>query len=790
MSIARPPTFFFKHTLHGALAAIASLYVLMPAYAAPATDPAYAAVDPFIGTGEGGHTYPGATVPFGMVQLSPDTDHHSFHAGYKWAAGYRYEDDSILGFSHTHFSGTGHSDLGDVLLMPVAGEAPVKLEPGDPAKPGSGYRSRFDHASETAEPGYYAVTLSDYGTRVELTATKRVGLHRYTFPQGTPAHVLLDLRSSIYDYPGKVLWSRIRVRPDGTITGFRETRGWAPGRQLYFAIRFSQPMKGHALYDREDNLEYKGFAPPAVDTPDERAQVEGRALEGVFDLGVPADRVLLAKVAISSVSEDNAILNLDTEMPGWDFDGTRTAARAAWSKVLDTISVQASRDMQKSFYTSLYHAMLAPSIDMDVDGRYRGPDNAVHQAKGFDFYSTFSLWDTYRAEHPLLTLIQPPKHTDDIIDSLIAYQQESPYGMLPVWSYAGLETWCMIGYHAVAVIADAYMKGIRGYSAHDALKAMVSTATYGPYDGLQYYMQLGYVPIDKEKEAASKTVEYAFDDWSIARMAEAMGEKQTAQEFFKRAENWRNVFDPKTGFIRAKKTDGSFNEPFDPAAVGYGSDYTEGNAWQYSWYEPQDTGGLIKSLGGDDKLAAKLDAVFDTKVDPKEFADVEDISGLIGYYAHGNEPSHHIGYLYDYAGMPWKTQERLKQIMDSQYAPTPDGLSGNDDLGQMSAWFVFTALGFYPVAPGSNEYVIGRPFLDKATLHLPNGKQFTIVADGLSDTNRYIGSVTLNGKPLIRSYLRHEEIVAGGELHFVMQATPNKIWAASPADRPYSMTGY
>ena len=787
MPIRLSPAACRRHALYGALAALA-LSVAGSAVGDTAGDAPYASVDPFIGTGEGGHTYPGATVPFGMVQLSPDTDHHSFHQGYKWAAGYRYEDGSILGFSHTHFSGTGHSDLGDVLLMPATGE--VKLEPGDPAKPGSGYRSRFDHASEQAEPGYYAVTLADYGIRAELTATRRVGLHRYTFPKGAAAHVMLDLRSSIYDYPGKVSWSRLRVRPDGTVTGFRETRGWAPGRQLYFAIRFSEPLHGHALYDREENLDYKGFAPPAVDTPQERAQVEGRALEGVFDFGVPADPTLLVKVAISPVSEDNAILNLDGEAPGWDFDGARNAAHAAWSTALNAVSATADPAMQKSFYTSLYHAMLAPDLSMDVDGRYRGPDNAVHQAKGFDFYSTFSLWDTYRAEHPLLILVQPPGRTDDIINSLIAFQQESPYGMLPVWSYAGLETWCMIGYHAVAVISDAYMKGVRGYSTHDALKAMTATATYGPYDGLQYYMQLGYVPIDKEKEAASKTVEYAFDDWSIARMAEAMGDKQTAQTFFKRAQNWRNVFDPKTGFIRAKKTDGSFNQPFDPAAVGYGSDYTEGNAWQYSWYEPQDTGGLIKALGGDDKLAAKLDAVFDTKVDPKEFANVEDISGLIGYYAHGNEPSHHIGYLYDYAGMPWKTQERLKQIMDSQYAPTPAGLSGNDDLGQMSAWFVFTALGFYPVAPGSNEYVIGRPFLDKAVLHLPNGKQFSIVTDGLSDAHPYIGSVTLNGKPLSRSYITHAEIMAGGELHFVMQATPNKNWATEKADRPYSMTGY
>jgi predicted alpha-1,2-mannosidase len=466
------------------------------------------------------------------------------------------------------------------------------------------------------------------------------------------------------------------------------------------------------------------------------------------------------------------------------------AARKAWMQALSVFEVDAAADMQKSFYTSLYHALLAPSLYMDVDGRYRGPDNSVHQATGFEFYSTFSLWDSYRAEHPLLTLVQPPAHTNDIIRSLIAFQQESPYGMLPVWSYAGLETWCMIGYHAVAVIADAYVKGIRGYSAEEALKSALATATYRPYGGLGEYMQRGFVPIDKVNEAASKTVEYAFDDWTIAQMARAMGHNAEAAQFDKRAQNWRNVFDPKTGFVRARLSDGSFHEPFDPATVGYGTDYTEGNAWQYSWYEPQDIGGLVRVLGGDAALVAKLDAVFDSKVDPKKFANVEDISGLIGYYAHGNEPSHHIAYLYDYAGQPWRTQARLRQIMSTQYAPTPTGLAGNDDCGQMSAWFIFTALGFYPVAPASNQYVIGRPFVPHATLTLPNGKRFTVSADHLADANPYVGSVSLNGKPLARSYLTHQEIMAGGELHFSMQAQPNQTWATGPTERPYSMTAY
>ncbi|MBC7990597.1 MAG: glycoside hydrolase family 92 protein, partial [Luteimonas sp.] len=438
--------------------------------------------------------------------------------------------------------------------------------------------------------------------------------------------------------------------------------------------------------------------------------------------------------------------------------------------------------------TALYHTLMGPSLFMDSDGRYRGPDNAVHQAKGFRNHSTFSLWDTYRALHPLLTLIQPEQRNNDFVHSLLAARRDSPYGVLPVWAFHGLETWCMIGYHAVPVIADAYMKGIRGYDADEALAAMVASASYGPYDGLAQYMELGYVPIDEEGEAASKTLEYAFDDWTIARVAEAMGRKDVAASFGKRAGNWQHAFDAKTGFMRARKRDGAFREPFDPSASGYGSDYTEGNAWQYSWYVPQDVAGLARSHGGDDKLVDKLDQVFDAKVDPKTFEHMEDITGLIGWYAHGNEPSHHVAYLYAYAGQPWRTQERLGQIMTSQYAPRPDGLSGNDDLGQMSAWFVFTALGFYPVAPASNEYVIGRPFLPRATLNLPNGKRFSVIADGLDDAHAYIGRAVLNGKPLDRAYLRHDEIMAGGELRFTMQAEPNKTWSTDQTQRPYSMS--
>ena len=745
----------------------------------------FAAVDPFIGTGPEGHTFPGATTPFGMVQLSPDTQIRPFKQSYKWAAGYRYEDTTILGFSHTHFSGAGHSDLGDFLVQPISGD--VRLEPGDIDTPNSGYRSRFRHETEKAEPGYYAVTLDDYAVRAELTATTRVGVHRYTFPASKPAHLLIDLRSSIYNYPGKVLWASLRIRSDGTITGMRETRGWAPARQLYFAMRFSQPITGHEFYNRETPpVEYKGFQTPGTSPADTQA-IAGRGLIGVFDFGEIKDP-LVVKMAISPVSEDNAIANLNAEVPGFDFDAVRASARRSWEQALAVIDIQADPAMRKSLYTALYHALMAPSIAMDTDSSYRGPDYQVHKADGFNFVSTFSLWDTYRAEQPLMTLIEPESRTTDVVQSLLVSQKESPFGILPIWQFQGLETWCMIGYHAVPEIADAYMKGIRGYDANAALDAMVASATYAPYGNLGGYMKLGFVPNDHDGEAASKTVEYAFDDWTIARMARSMGRNDIAATFEKRAQNWHNVFDPKTGFVRPKNADGTFREPFDPARAGAESGFTEGNAWQYSWYQPQDEAGLIQLLGGDQKLVTKLDAMFDAKVDPKQYADVEDIGGLIGQYIHGNEPSHHLAYLYNYAGQPWRTQERLKQIVDSQYKPAPDGLVGNDDLGQMSAWLIFTAIGFYPVTPASNEYVIGRPFVDQAVLHLPNGKQFKVTAENMSDKNRYVASVTLNGKPLNRSFLRHEEIMAGGELRFTMSSTPNRAWAIGEEARPFSMS--
>jgi predicted alpha-1,2-mannosidase len=620
-----------------------------------------------------------------------------------------------------------------------------------------------------------------------LTASERVGVHRYTFGKDAQRHILLDLRSSIYNYPGKVLWSRIRIRKDGTVTGMRETRGWAPGRQLFFAMRFSVKISGHALYNKEeDPPPYRGFKTPGT-SPQDIQSIEGRGLEAVFDFARSAEPLTI-KVALSSVSEQNAIENMDAETPGFDFDRVRDETRRRWREELGRVEFQASASMQRSLYTALYHALMAPSISMDVNGEYRGPDNQVHHANGFRFVSTLSLWDTYRAEQPLMTLIQPEQRTNDLVNSLVASARESPFGILPVWQFQGQETWCMIGYHAVPIIADAYMKGIRGYDAQAALDAMVASATYAPYGNLGWYMKLGYVPVDHDDEGASKTMEYAFDDWAIASMAKAMNKAAVAATFEKRAAFWRNNFNTADGFVEPRLENGNYRKPFDPAKAGTGSGFTEGNAWQYSWYQPHDERGLIDLLGGTDQLIAKLDAMFDQKVDPAMYSNVEDISGMIGQYIHGNEPSHHLAYLYMYAGAPLKTQRRLKQIVDSQYKPAPDGLVGNDDLGQMSAWLIFTSLGFYPVAPSSNQYILGRPFVDRARIHLPNGKILTVESIGMGEEHGFIQDVLLNGKSLDRSYITHQELMSGGDLKFIFSNEKGAEWSHRALHSPYSET--
>jgi len=738
-------------------------------------------VDPFIGTGGDGHCYPGAVVPFGMVQLSPDTAIPPYPDSYPWCAGYRWEDPTILGFSHTHFSGTGHSDLGDILLMPTTGE--LRLGSGTEADPDSGYRSRFSHDAEEAEPGYYSVLLKDYDIRAELTATRRVGVHRYTFLRGGESHVLLDLLHTIYPYEGKVIWSWLRVDGDRRISGFRQTRGWARTRTLYFAIEFSRPFAGYGFWCGDDTT-YGWKQTDAVVTG--RPEICGRKLKAFARFDTKENEALVVKVGISAVSPDGALRNLQAEVPDFDFDRVRAEARRAWERELSRVSVEGSERDKRIFLTALYHLFLAPSTYMDVDGRYRGLDQNIHVAEGFENMTVFSLWDTFRAAHPFFTLVQRER-VPDMVRSMLAHFEESPYRMLPVWSFHANETWCMIGYHAVSVIADACVKGIRGFDTAQAFEAVLATARRRTYDGLDHYIDHGYVAIDREDEAASKTLEYAYDDWSIARMAEVLGRTAERDEFLARAANYRNVFDAETGFVRARRSDGSWNEPFDPLYSQYGGDYTEGNAWQYSWFVPQDVEGLIRLMGGRDRVVEKLDTLFELQVHDEKYHQVEDISGLLGQYAHGNEPSHHVAYLYTYAGRPWRTEERLHEIVSKLYGDTPGGLCGNEDCGQMSAWYLFTAIGFYPVCPGDGVYVLGRPFFPRVSLQVGDGVTCTVTAEGLSDENLYVQEVYWEAPRETLDRARRDRPRGGSSLR---DGSPARDGPADPGQRPSSLDDF
>jgi len=747
-------------------------------------------VNPFIGTQEMGHTYPGATVPFGMVQLSPETDTVLYSYGdgynpevYRYCSGYQYDDKTIVGFSHTHFSGTGHSDLGDFLIMPTVGD--LKLNPGIAANPQGGYRSRFHHENEQAHPGYYSVKLSDYNIDVELTATQRVGFHRYTFPKTNNAHIILDLTSGIYNYEGKVVWSLVRVENDTLVTGFRQTNGWARTRYVYFAMAFSKLIKSYGLRNDEQPI-YKGFWRKWNEDENfpERA---GHKVKGYFSFETEEGEEILIKFALSPVSTRNAIENMDAEIPGWGFDQVRSNARARWEQELSKITIEASEDRKVNFHTAMYHSFLAPIVYSDINGEYRGIDQNIHKTTDFTNYTIFSLWDTYRALHPLFTLVQQER-TDDMIKSMLAHYEQSVHKILPIWSHYANENWCMIGYHSVPVIVDAYMKGIHDYDINEAFAAVVASASYDPYDGIGYYKRYGYVPEDLNGYSASKTLEYAYDDWTIYRFADALGRKQESEEFLKRANSYRNLFDRKSGFMHAKNSNGTWKTPFDPMST-HGQGYIEGNAWNYSLYVPHDIKGFMELLGGEDKLTTWLDSLFSMEVTDESIAETEDVTkaGMIGNYVHGNEPSHHVPYMYVYAGQPWRTQERIHQIVNTLYKSSPDGLCGNDDCGQMSAWYIFSVLGFYPVSPGSNEYVFGSPCVRSAVISLENGKQFTIEAKNLTEKNIYIQSITLNGAAYKKGSIRHEDIINGGTLTFDMGPQPNKDWAAD-IQLPYSLS--
>ena len=753
-------------------------------------------VDPFIGTGGDGHTFPGAVVPFGMVQLSPDTAAVSRGIDpqaeiYKHSAGYHYDDDSITGFSHTHFSGTGHSDLGDLLIMPMTGQA--HIQPGSKENPDSGYRSRFSHHSEVASPGYYAVELKDYNIKAELTTTARTGMHRYTFKEKDQAHVVLDLTSSIYNFKNKVIWSDVRVIDKQTLIAYRSTNGWAKQREMYFAIKFSRPFDSVELINNDnsryrcnDCLSKKGPKPSTI-VNSAIQYTAGKNIKVLTHFNTPNTEPLLVKVGLSAVSRKNALENLTSENPDWNFDQVHQQAKQQWQQQLSILQAKGEPSQKRQLYTALYHALQAPSIYQDVNGQYRGVDGEIHTATDFENYTLFSLWDTYRALHPLLTYVAPDK-VPNMIKSMLAHYNQSYDNMLPIWSFQGHETWTMIGYHAVSVIADAYLKGIRDFDSELALKAMIATANNAKYDAIPEYIKRGYVPMDKLSESVSITLEYAYDDFTIARMAEAMGKKDIANTFYQRALSYKNLFDSNVGFMRGKNSKGNWNVDFDAEEAKLMGPFTEGNSFQYTFYVPHDVEQLVNLIGGDNAFEQRLDLLFNKELSHEKIKEHEDIAGLIGQYAHGNEPSHHIAYLYNYAGKPWRTQERIRQIMDTLSSDKPDGLAGNDDVGQMSAWYVFSAMGFYPVAPGDLSYAIGAPQLPEISLHLANGKQFTVKAKKLSTANKYIKTAKLNGKPLTRSFITHDDINNGGVLEFVMSNKPNKTWANNALQRPPSMS--
>jgi predicted alpha-1,2-mannosidase len=651
-------------------------------------------VDTFIGTGGHGHTYPGASLPFGMVQLSPDTRIE----GWDGCSGYHYSDNIVYGFSHTHLSGTGVGDYCDILFMPQLGGA--KFNSGYETNVDNGYASRFSKKNEKTSPGYYSTYLDDYNIKVELTSSKRVGFHKYTYPKNKQQSIIIDLT-----HRDEVLESSIKIINDSTIAGMRKSRSWAQNQYIYFYARFSKKIINYkiALNDTiQENI----------------SEANNKNIKLIVNFDPTSTNTILSKVAISSVSIAGAKNNLGSEIQEWDFENIRKQAKKTWEKELQKIEIEGTKKQKTIFYTSLYHSLLIPNLFMDMDGKYRGTGLKIHQANDFTNYTIFSLWDTYRATHPLFTIIEQ-KRTSDFIKTFL--NQYKNGGQLPVWELAGNYTGCMIGYHSIPVIADAYVKGIRDFDINLAYNAMKHSAMQ-KHLGLDSYKKYGFIPGHLEHESVSKTLEYAYDDWCIATIAKDLNKTQDNKIFTKRAQSYKNIFDTKTGFMRAKNY-GLWKYPFNPSEVDF--NYTEANSWQYSFYVPQDVSGLIKLLGGNTNFVNKLDSLFLANPQTKGRTQA-DITGLIGQYAHGNEPSHHIAYLYNFAQKPWKTQEKVNKILNTLYTNKPDGLCGNEDCGQMSSWYILSSLGFYPVTPGSNIYIIGLPIHKKASINLENGNTFVI----------------------------------------------------------------
>ncbi|NII82999.1 GH92 family glycosyl hydrolase [Pedobacter sp. SG908] len=735
-------------------------------------------VKPIIGTSKMGHTYPGATVPFGSVQLSPETDTLSYEVNgkyngdvYKYCAGYKYEDKTITGFSHTHFSGTGHSDLGDFLIMPTQGK--LQLNPGIASNPKGGYRSAYSHANEVAEAGYYKVKLDDDNITAELTSTTRVGMHQYTFPKSDQSHIILDLMAGIYNYEEKTVWTYVRVVNDTLITGYRQTNGWARTRTVYFAMSFSKPFKSYGRKSYDAKQAYRGFW-GKFNQEQNFPEIAGKKLKMFFDFDTQEGEKIKIKFALSPVSQENALQNMRAEISGWDFEKVKAQAQATWNKELNKIQVTTSNDNKINFYTALYHAFINPTIYTDINGEYKGLDQGIHKANDFTNYTTFSLWDTYRALHPFFNITQPSR-SNDMVKSMLAHYDQSSLHMLPIWSHYANDNWCMSGYHSVSVISDAIIKGTYNGDANKALDACIATAKHRDYEGIGYYIDKGYIPAEKSGISVSNNLEYSYDDWSIAQLAKKLNRMDVYDEFIKRSNNWKNNYDSATGFMRPKLADGTFKKQFDPKDTE-GQGFIEGNSWNYSFFVPQDPTSLIEMMGGKKKFATRLDTLFTMHLPDEFFAHTEDITreGIIGGYVHGNEPAHHIAYLYNWTDQPWKTQAQIRHILNMQYKPTADGLGGNDDCGQMSAWYMFSSLGFYPVAPGSDVYSLGSPLVNNAVINLENGKTFTVEAIKQSDKNVYVEKVLLNGKEITDHKIKHADITNGGKLTFYMSAKPKK----------------
>ena len=714
-------------------------------------------VDPYIGSGEHGHVFVGANVPFGAVQVGPQ----NIFKGWDWCSGYHYSDSIIIGFSHTHLSGTGCSDLGDILLMPYTGE--VRTLRGEQDNIKGAASSYYSHANESVEPGYYSL-LMDNGVKAELTATERVALHRYTYPAEGDRRLLINLKEGIGDVAYDTYLKKV---DEYTVEGYRFSKGWSPRHKVFFTLKSEQPIASLAVFND--------------DQPAGNDELKGESVKGVITFKSDAPTVLV-KVAISSVSCENALANLQAELADWNFDGVRNEATRKWNEQLACIDIDTPDERAKKiFYTAMYHMFIAPTLYCDVNGDFRGHDDKVYTNNTWKNYSTFSLWDTYRTLHPLFTIIKP-QYVPDLVNSMLSiYDQQEK---LPIWPLIGGETNQMPGYSAVPVIADAYLKGITGFDAERAYQAMVASSVYEKQNGVPYVLEKGYIPCDKVREATSIAMEYAADDWGIALMAKKMGKTDDYQTYLKRGKYYAQYFDKSINFIRPKMNDGSWRTPYDPfRSVHSVGDFCEGNGWHYTFFVPQHPEGLIALMGGDAPFIAKLDSLFTAEGEMGAEAS-PDISGLIGMYAHGNEPSHHVTYLYSYAGEPWKTAEKVRFIQDEFYTDQPEGVIGNEDCGQMSAWHVMSAMGFYQVNPSNGVYVFGSPLFPKATIHLPEGKTFEIVAQNNNKENIYIQSVTLNGQPYEKSYILYEDIMKGGNLTFVMGNTPNKAFGAAPENRP------